>query len=662
MMMTGVILRGCEMRRYLPLAAVLAVLGAVGCCPSITAVVQMRDELCVPVEAKTPEKAAKIKLKREERARRNYGELIEHFQQLHGEACWRAEAMTTMFEIDQRLGHEQSSPAYHRGLMELLKDECDNPKLKPRRGDSESRNALRAWSVHTLGAFPEKDLSVFLVEVLAAEVGSGRINWSVEFAAFNALVRRTAHVGANVNLRNKLLSLLVTFSLQIDRSAGVASQGDVQRMRNYVRYFESSLKTYDAVVDLLPMAGDRVPDDEVLAHLASSYQNLAVGRHREPGQEGLFRRNVAKLLSLGWHATDAVRVRARIILAEFAPLDLFSHAESKLGLNAALLAEDCELLANLLPAADNAGKDDERYSSRRQEAFRSVFARIGSLAVGSREVIYARLLVQDSALLSRHLVEINERVLAESEPHILQQIRYLRQLRRKQPESDAVLAGAVASFVRKRSLAVRKQVDAELLPKDAQVLAAATVPVLQAILGEDAEQARFVVASYTACLETIEKTGGSADAGAKPFTNAQLHGFLAHALDRSEADVKQRVIAFLTPRDPNRLAEMLCEQAQREARNGGSVGQTGYAMLGDFAQRPNGNLKEETQAMVKAALLTGLRSSDEEQVLLCCRYLLELKGGVPPEYAARLPESARALLHLSVAPTPLNLKEEGEPQ
>ena len=629
-------------RAFILIESVMLGLIVAGCRPSLEAVVEMRDTFTLPADERQSEAARqKAARKAQERGRKDLATLMVHFGQPQSDDCWRAEAMTSMIEIDQALQCPQTDVDSHAKVKALLLNEYGEPRLKPSAATDIAIVRLRGWSVHSLGKLSDPDLDSFFVDTLAAEIGKDTIAWGVELAAFDALTRRTERLGANEALRNRLLSLLPRLTLLLDRCP---SNTNVELMRRYVAFFEKSVKTYDAVVELVPaVENQRMPDDELLICLSWNYQNLAAGRHREPGREQLFARNVARLLSLAWHANEKVRVQARIILAEFAPLELFAAATQNLGRNQNLLAEDCELLANLLPIADKVAATDAQQPKRRQDAVRAVFARIGSVPVQSREVVYARLLAHDPRLLREHLLAGNARAFNEGEKEILQQIRYLRRLRKQAAGGDPELAAAVASFAGKRLLPVRNQVVGELVSAEPRTLAAALAPVLGSIATEDAAQSKFLTSSYVDCLESIERAGKNADAGgAAPF-----YEHLAYPLARPELEITKKVVDFLAARDPNRLVTMLTDKVRRTASKAGAAEQIDYAILGDTTQRLLGALNEPTLRSSLEALATGLRSGNEEQVLLCCRYLLELNATVPAEQAATLPASVQVLLQVA---------------
>lgn len=632
--------RNAIKHRLAPLLALAAIaMIAPGCGLSVDAVVRMRETLAASASIET----CKQRLKAEARARKNLDKLMLRFEREHADECWRAEVMTSMLAIDQWLDCRETDRPAHARLTSLLKAEYQAPRLKDGE-DSEAFYRLRAWGVHTLGKLDDPDLDEFFVSVVAADVDAGQIDWATEFAAFDALSRRTAGISANAALRNRLLALLLRLNIMLDKTKGRVQPAARDQMQHYVLFFERELKNYDAIVDLLPdRAGQTVSDEEVMVYLGWNYQYLALGTHRAEAARELFARNTATLLSLAWHENAAIRTRARIILAEFAPAALFVQAAQSLAASP-ILAEDCELLANIVPASDAASQQDERY--RQARAFDAVFALLGKTPQGTREIVYARLLAHDPALLCTHLLSVNAQVLGEGASRMLQHIRYLRHLR-KLPLDAAVVAKippAMAVFVRARVPAVWEQVIAELFDSEPRLLADALAPQLDAIQQENADQARYLAGAFVAVLETMEKraiTPPPPPDGKHPFDH------LAPALERPELDVARTVIDFLTPRDPNRPVAVISRQIERQAAGQNKPAAVRYAMLGDLVQTLRPKLDPAVAEAGIRALATGVRSSDEDVVLLCCRYLAELKADPALWKGAAMPVSARVLLEMA---------------
>ncbi|HUW33774.1 MAG TPA: hypothetical protein VM223_19360 [Planctomycetota bacterium] len=619
------------------------------CCPSTRAVQKMRGSLVLVKEEDatlTAEAAENAKAKREDRARKNLLKLVKHFGKPKGDPCWRAETITTMLALEGQLQVAEREPDLHTTIKSLLLSEARLPKLKQHPPDDRiaAGNQLRAWSIYSLGSLADRDLDAFFVAMLADDVDSGHANCELDCAAFNSLSRRMATIAANRDLRNKLLAVLPRLQIQLDSNADHLSQSDVDQLRHYIRFYENSLKTYEAVVDLLPAAGSSsISEKELVVYLRWDYQNLASGKHRSANKQEVFNRNVSKLLSLAWHSSKDVRKLSRIILSEFAPLPLFEELSKHIGAGGPLLNEDGELLANLLPIADEAGKQDEGYLVMREQAFDLLSEKRAAVRVESREVVFARLLAHDPQLLADHLLAANARALDEQETQILQHLRFLDRLRRlklSEGTSDRLTA-AIAAFARTRIASVRQQVVSGLLPDQPRFLSAGIAAALPEMLTEAVDHAQFLAAAYVAALEALEQ---SSQGGISAADADQFFPLFSHILDRPEFDIKEKAISFLMPRDPNRLIMILSEQVRREA---GIVGQEGYTLLGDLTEELSKLLSQETLSAAADAIAQGLVSGDEEQVLLCCRYLLQLHAPVPLDCAGNLPESARIMLRSS---------------
>ena len=661
------------MRRIIWLAVILAPASLLaGCCPTTTELIEMRDvvdaefkaEKCLWIETS----AAEVRRDAIEDAHEQLVEVMEYFG---GEdprsACWRAEAITSMYALDRWLGEESGKvgpgeaehpvpvKSVHARVKDLLKREYRSPNLKSAKGENhnETCDRLRAWSVNTLGRMPDDDLDAFFVSALAADVSPGKSSWQVSAAAFNALVGRVERIRANRDLRNKLLTEFPKF-LSASSSSSVPHARRL-RMEDSIRFFQAELKNYEAVVDLVPAKDEQaISDDVLMAFLEWNYQKLSIGEHRKEGQEIDFRRNVNKLLTLAWHDTPRVRTRVRIILTEFAPLPQFERLVTVLENKDALLNEDHEFLANLIPVASQAAGKDAAHQARKEKSLDLLFADIGDVGSHSREVIYARLLEHEHRLLAKHLLAVNGQVFNEPPIKILQHIRYLGHLYKvmAEPKDRAWLASAMARFIAKKRPEVRRQVVAQLLDAEPLILATTMVPQVRALSNETTKEAKYLLATYVGCLLRLEQAAKAAKKPPYPKERQALFGrhpynVLISGLARREMDVKEMVCVFLKPRDPNRLIEMFCLYAEHALRTKRTITREEYVLLGDLAEEKFKQLTKRTLGRATGVIQTGLVAGKEEQTLMCCRYLLELGAGIPAKKLKALPESARTMLKLA---------------
>jgi len=186
---------------------------------------------------------------------------------------------------------------------------------------------------------------------------------------------------------------------------------------------------------------------------------------------------------------------------------------------------------------------------------------------------------------------------------------------------------------------------AELLDGDPRVLADALAPQLDLIRQETADQARYLAGAFAAALESMEKQGVSP----APPNGAGTHLFehFAPVLERPELDNARTAIDFLSPRDPDRLVAIITRQVEQQAPGQGKPAAVRYAMLGDLVQSLRAKLDPATAAAAVHAVSTGIRSGDEDVVLLCCRYLVELQADPELWKGVALPDSARVLFELA---------------
>ena len=95
------------------------------------------------------------------------------------------------------------------------------------------------------------------------------------------------------------------------------------------------------------------------------------------------------------------------------------------------------------------------------------------------------------------------------------------------------------------------------------------------------------------------------------------------------------------------MVAILGKQVEQQAPGQGKQAAVRYAMLGDLVQTLRPKLDPATTAAAVHALSTGIRSGDEDVVLLCCRYLAELQADPALWKGVGLPDSARTLLEMA---------------
>ena len=618
----------------------LALLGAAltlpgGCTPSVQELKRMRLEV------------------HPETAQRNQARILTCFERTAAPAAWRAEAMTTMAAIDARFRHATAQPESHKRLVRLLRQEYRRPKISLDEGPGHVRR-LRAWSLQALGRVDRPNDVSLLLEALRRHTNSNDPKYRIRMAALDSISTQIPVLRAEPALRAELLYCVAAISAEL--RGKIVSKVLARRVRPMLQYFETTLKSYPDVVSMLPAPDSTKIDRRTLMEILTwNYQKLTARKRAAAPAEGreLFERNVTKLLGLAWDRRAEIRTRCRVILAEFAPLALFRALAERVRGQPETSAEDCEHLANVLPAADTAARNSAAlaesmaYVARRKRAFASLFEKLSGIPVASREIIYARLAAHDPDTLAGHLIAANPTVLAENTRRMLQHIRYLGRLREKAPKAAGALEQAIAAFLPTPAPAVRRQVAAHLLEDRPILLAASHVPTLRACSSEKPSDAAGLVDSYLACLERIE----SRQKDRKPYTENLVRRFGAHPyaalegpLAREELALKGTIARFLAPRDPNRLVSMLCRDIAARSAANKTVYPPQYAMLGDTMQSGRTRLEDPVFTAAVAVLRKGLSSASEDQSLLCCRYLLELNCKISPAETRRLGKAARALV------------------
>jgi hypothetical protein len=574
---------------------------------------------------------------------------------------WRAETMRTMTHLDRQGTLAGQQPRLHSQLEQFLRREYASPRA------SSDEHDVRAWAVYCLGHIDQPKLVSFFVEVLAENKHATDPGYMVCLAALHSLHPHIDDLKHDAGLRKRMLLKLATMKADL-RQVGGGDQA--KSVRQAVTWFERELQGYGIVVELLPPAGTQGTNVAPLLEILDwNYQRLAIGDHLQPDGRAVpeFDINCTKLLSLAWHRDAEVRRRSRIILERFAPQKLFENLAQRLIEADNPLTEDFEHFANLLATTDTlwaAGSEETtvtEYSDIRQRAIASVFRQISSIPLDSRSLIYSRLLECEPEGLAKGLLAINSAVLEEPEANVLQQLRTLGLVRNEgravaETGMDIKLAKALAAFMRRPSLLVRQQVVAHLLDTHPIILSAGCIAPLETIGSEPTTTADYLVDTYLSCLELIEQQNQSDDSAGRTIQDVAEAdcGVLRSPYGRPEFAIKAKIAHFLRPRRGDLLLEFACDDLAGKVVSGGTADIREVALLGDIVECDRAKLEADTCSTCVNVLRQALCAGDEEQALLCARYLLHLGESISTSQAAQLPASAALLvkLHQNTGPAP----------
>jgi len=650
---------GCGWRKTAAAGLLAAGLAAAcfpvaGCVPTTTDLIEMRSQTSAKVALRDQRKVLEY-LGAGSALSTSKGDESATPPQETRRAVWRIEAMRTLCSLDASFDFARTEPETHARLERFLYEEYAQPG-----SDGDSRR-VQAWCIHCLGQLDPPGLAAMLVDVLEENPLAEDPGYLISLAALDALQLKAAALTADTALRRRVLRKLATISADVRR--GRLSAERREQLAPVTAWFERNCKGYADVVHLLPGgATDRADDPTLLEILKWNYRRLAVGEHRSdrPGTAELLRTNIDRLVLLAWDRGNAVRAAARMILAEFAPLDLFGTLADRIASDAPLTGEDFEHFANLLGRVDLllAGDDDPAAVAavrrRRPRAIARALERISEAPVKSREVLYARLLVHDRKALTAGLVAAGAGVLAEPPEKVLQHLRYLGLLLPAGagggPNADARIAAAIGPFLRRPSTPIRRRVVSLLLERHALELARHAAAAMKTVAREPAAPAACLVDAYLTCLGRIESAPQppgrqrlAAILAADPFE------LLTSAVAHSQYEIRSKVAAYLSPRDPGLLVSLLAENIAGRLGRGEAVNAKEMALLGDVVQATRKRLAGEVFERAVAALLEGATGADEQRSVLCARYVIELGRGDALARRAPLSPPVRAMLKLHAA-------------
>jgi len=561
---------------------------------------------------------------------------------------WRVEAMRTLVAEACWLREAGADGGATARLQTVLLREYEQPRFKADQGGpllpAEARCRVRAWSVHCLGRLDGADAAFFL-GVLEDNAGPPDAVYEIRRAALNALVPRAEHLAADRDLRNRALRALSVVDREARRTPGARN---AQAVRRIARHLEGELKTYAAVVDLLGAREEMDLSAGVLLDvLAWNYEALQAGAHRQARAAAVWQANQRELLALAWDPREAVRTRARVVLAKFAPRTLLARAAERVEQDQWLGGEDVVMVANLLPPAGSADPLSDADAALRHGAAALVFDRLGRIEPEQREVLYARLLARAPALLAELLGPRTAEAVSETEACALQHLRYLEHLRthagsaaQDRRRMDEAIAGCLAC----RSLEVRGRAVALLADRPLLLGLALAKLLAPGLAQEDPAQADYLVQAYLDVLERMESAAGDGEAYGPQvrahFGGAHPYDALGAAIATAPVETKGKVVRFLRGRDADRLVVMLATHVGGK----GAVDPRTVAMLGDTVAALRAKLADATVAQATAALRARLRAGREEEALLAARYLLEMGLDLSDEPTAGLLPAVQVLL------------------
>lgn len=613
-------------------AWVLGVALFAGCSPSVEQVKALR------VVPPTPD----LKLQQME--------LLKWFAKGGHGPLWRMEVMTTLVDLDAKM-KLYPGPDARGQIIAALKDEYLRPGLNAGASSSD-RMRLAAWAIYSLGRLKDPATLETMIQALERNDKGSDPSMRIRLAAMNGLVLQVDAIRKNDEYRNRTLLALLALSPRHD-GGEVVEQAD-SPPAHFVAHLMDRLSSHDHVVSLLGYAIAQGADARTLSALVLwLYQHERAVAADSKARPAPHADGVKHLLTLAWNEDENVRNQSRIALGDLAPGAFLDHVARKSGAPH-VTGDDCELLANLLPLADAeaARVEDKTYGGRRKTALEAMRRAALRVPAPSRELLYARLFALEPRLLAEWLVGLNQSAVAGDHALACQHLRYLGRLRSVKPvQDDAPLARSVSrsigEFMLRNEEDLRAQVAALLLESEPGVLAESLGPILSSLSTQ--KSADQVANLYIASLEGIEKAAATlpyAGEGGVRVNNAHPYASMRYLIEQERSDIRGKAVHFLESRDPSLAASLLGSHIVSRTNRGLDVPGTDFAMLGDLCKNHVESLSEASLELVPPALHAGLTSRDEEVVLLCVRYILEMSLPLTAEQKASLPEAAQALVLL----------------
>ncbi len=570
--------------------------------------------------------------------------LIELFEKKRKSFLWREHMMHLMSQINRRYQLHANERELHKALATQLQQEYRLPRAAKTSLLEDADLQVRA--VYETGMLSGDDQIEFLYGVLEDSDRKNDQDYARRLASLNGLHRHIPALVSHESYRPRMMALLTRYSVEI----GADTSQHASRIKPVLSHYLARFKTLDSVVELLAgSSAEEMNSNNLLRLLEWDFQMLSADETRLPPEDPLFRKNVTVLAGLAWHPDSSVRKRVRVILATFAPLDLFRIVAARIVEGRDRFAvEDHEQWVALLPLTDPQGARCQAFDYRatRKAAMDEIFRAWPSHSLATRERIASRLLSHAPGELGDYLTALTPSVSKEGEELLMQHVRYLRRLRHDLAD-DTVryepLTVALASTARVPFVAVRKQVVSALITSEPLTLCLALAPARATCLGEQPAAAACLLDAYLAAIARLEaaqpgKPGMIPEGHVAAFPD-HPYRILRHFVARPEIDLKYEIAAFLASRDPDLLVSMLASDIVERNQASAAVGHEVFALLGDLIETHHEAVSPAGRKIAAEALRCGLKESDPDLCLLCCSYLTELGS---PVQDSDLPESARS--------------------
>lgn len=556
---------------------------------------------------------------------------------------WRIEAIRTLCHIDKSFQYSKEIPELHAELKSFLQDEYEKPKAQT------NTQAIRSWCIHCLASMDDQGIVRYLVQVLEENPLSNDADFMVCLAAFDALYPHMKNLRSDPSLRRRMLAQLATMSSELANWSGTQAQR--KRVNTALECFEQNLTGYEAVVDLLSQQLRVSADWKAVARILKwNYQRLAIGEHLKTIEtRRLFKDNVDLLLDLIWMREAGIYDGSRVILAGFAPLEFLLALATRIADEKSMSEEDMVHFVTLLSRTETAqAKGDtipgfqesqwDDFELLRERSLDGLFKMLPRASSRTREFVFVHLFKHDPLALAPRLASLKSSSWCQASDDCLQYIRYAGIVRqceaiKQVPELRNKVTKALAAQIRHPSIKVRKQVVANLLKDEPDILEISCASVFTDISKEPKESAAYLLDVFLTCLKHNKKEGHERFAP------------LQYAIRRFELDTNRKIAKFLSSRDCDVFVRMMCDEFDRQKSRVEKIDVCQTELLGDTLRACQSTLRPESIQRGVIVFKALLLSSDEETALLCARFLAELGIEIPQNVLVHSP-SIRAIAEL----------------
>jgi hypothetical protein len=259
------------------------------------------------------------------------------------------------------------------------------------------------------------------------------------------------------------------------------------------------------------------------------------------------------------------------------------------------------------------------------------FASIGKYPLEVRDFAMSRLLIADIELFvnlcTRHMKTLKSETPKNAHVYARNLFHALVRATGTKPKLRESLVGLLAEFAKSPYLPTRRLVTHALYETNPEELIMANLPMFNDLKGWDPVKTDELVDTYLAALLQLERNPERMkrfEASFRKVSNKSIYQPLADTVVQRVGGTNSKLAEFLRERDPDIFLSGLATTMTAKRQMNKSKALQELVLLGDLALRTKTKISPATLKLVTKTFTRGVVGQNEEESLLCARYLLEL--------------------------------------